>query len=345
MTEILELLQVSHGYNGRFVLRIPHLVVHQGEIVGMAGPNGSGKTTLLKLMSFLEKSQAGEIRFRGQPAEPFSSTVRFRVSLLTQEPYLLKRSVFDNIAYGLKLRGDKNGPALDRKVAAALDLVGLPPSFAGRAWFALSGGEAQRVALAARLALQPDCLLLDEPTAGVDMPSAEKIRQAIVVAQQEWGTTLVISSHNLDWLHGLCDRLLFLYNGALLPGGLHNVLFGPWEDLPGGRTGKRLADGQLIVLLAPPPGGAAGGFFIRPEAITIAAASLGGDGAENRLAGVISGVFLANLPGQVRMQVRCADHLFDVALGQDLLRQEGWLPGQQVTLRFPVSAVTALAAG
>ena len=338
MTDILELRQVSHGYNGSTVLQVPHLAVQQGAIVGLAGPNGSGKTTLLRLMSFLEKCRAGEICFRGQPAEPFSDRVRFRVSFLTQEPYLLKRSVFDNIAYGLKLRGEKNG--LAKKVSAALDLVGLHQSFAGRPWFALSGGEAQRVALAARLALQPDCLLLDEPTAGVDMPSAEKISQAIFMAQREWGTTLVVSSHNRAWLHGICDRLIFLYNGTILPGGLENVLFGPWESLPDGRNGKRLADGQLILLPVPPP--ASGSFFIRPEDIIIRAAGMT-NGPENRLTGVINGIFLATLPGQVRVEVRCADHLFEVTVAEELLRQSGWLPGRQVTLQFPVNAVTAIA--
>lgn len=340
MSKILELRQVSHAYNGPFVLRIPHLEIREGSITGLSGPNGSGKTTLLKLMSFMEKCRSGEICFRGRPAQPFASEVRSRVSLLTQEPYLLKRSVFDNIAYGLRLRGEKNGLAGD--VSGALELVGLPASFAGRQWFELSGGEAQRVALAARLALKPDCLLLDEPTASVDAQSAGKIRQAIMLARREWGTTLVIASHNRYWLHGICDRLLFLHNGLLLDGGLENVLYGPWQDCQDGRSAKRLADDQLIYLPARPmPDGSAA---ISAEEIVFWGSGPAGE-ESNQLQGVIRGIFLENTAGKIRAQVLCGDQLFLVNLADDLLQKNKWLPGQQVTLRFPVTSITLLPPG
>jgi tungstate transport system ATP-binding protein len=340
MANILELSRINHAYTGRFVLSIPHLEIEEGSIVGLSGPNGSGKTTLLKLMSFMEKSRSGQICFRGRPAEPFAGEVRSRVSLLTQEPYLLKRSVFDNIAYGLRLRGEKNGLAGD--VTGALALVGLPASFAGRQWFELSGGEAQRVALAARLVLKPDCLLLDEPTASVDAQSAGKIRQAILLARREWGTTLIMASHNRYWLYGICDRLVFLHNGRLLAGGLENVLYGPWQDCRDGRSAKRLTDGQLIYLPdRPQPEGSAA---ISAEEIVFRDSGPGGEGI-NQLQGVIRGIFLENTAGKVRAQVLCGDQLFLVDLADDLMRKNKWLPGQQVTLRFPVKSITLFPAG
>ena len=223
---------LEHAYaGGPTVLAIDQLSVAAGGILGLVGPNGSGKSTLLKLMAFVEKPTRGEIRFKGRRGEPFTDHVRFQVTLLTQEPYLMKRSVYENVAYGLKLRGDRR--AWRPRVAAALSLVGLAPErFAARKWYQLSGGEAQRVALAARLALQPEALLLDEPTASVDAASAELIKAAVIRARDEWGATLVIASHDWQWLYGICDETLHLFRGRILESGADNLLFGPWEPGP-----------------------------------------------------------------------------------------------------------------
>jgi tungstate transport system ATP-binding protein len=135
------------------------------------------------------------------------------VTMLSQEPYLLKRSVKDNVSYGLKLRG-----ARDRmdKVTEVLHRVGLDPDkFSGRSWHQLSGGEAQRVALAARLVLRPKVLLLDEPTASLDKDSAARIKAASLAARTEWGTSLVVVSHDLPWLESVCDNILVLADGRL----------------------------------------------------------------------------------------------------------------------------------
>ncbi|HSM73591.1 MAG TPA: energy-coupling factor ABC transporter ATP-binding protein, partial [Desulfobacterales bacterium] len=208
-----------HAYGGGPpVLAIEQLSVAAGAILGLVGPNGSGKSTLLKLLAFVEKPTAGEIRFKGRPAAPFSDAVRFQVTLLTQEPYLMRRTVHANVAYGLKLRGRRRD--CRREVAAALSLVGLAPErFADRKWFQLSGGEAQRVSLAARLALRPEALLLDEPTASVDAASAELIKTAVLRARDRWGTTLVIASHDRQWLYEICDHSLHLFRGRILDNG------------------------------------------------------------------------------------------------------------------------------
>lgn len=202
MENILELRKVRYRYNGKEVLAIQNMDIAKGSITGLAGPNGSGKTTLLKLLSCVEKPTEGSVRFFKTSALQEDIPLRQKLCLLPQKNYLLKRSVFENIAYGLRVRGRKD--SLDTVIADALKLVGLDPSFAGRQWHELSGGEAQRVALAARLALKPDCLLLDEPTASVDMESARCIRRAVLQARKEWGTTLVIASHFRSWLNDIC---------------------------------------------------------------------------------------------------------------------------------------------
>ena len=196
--------------------------------------------------------------FDGRPADFDSFRDRRRVSLLLQDPYLLQRKVFDNVAYGLLVRGEKEG--LKERVAKALELVGLEPArFALRSWRELSGGEAQRVALAARLVLKPEVLLLDEPTASVDAASATLIKEAALAAVRNWGATLVIASHDLAWLEEVADETIHFFEGVPVPGGLTNLLLGPWEIDEAGRAGLRLADGQVIGASGKRGQGGAGG--------------------------------------------------------------------------------------
>ncbi|MFZ0726307.1 MAG: ATP-binding cassette domain-containing protein [Desulfobacterales bacterium] len=242
---------VEHRYALEPVLRVETLAISRASIVGLIGPNGSGKSTLLKLLGFIERPSRGEILFKGRPAAPFSSAVRFQVTLLSQEPYLMRRSVFKNIAYGLELRGDRDN--LRSRVAEALAWVGLPEKvFAERQWNELSGGEAQRVALAARLVLRPAVLLLDEPTASVDAVSVEQIKAAAMTARNEWGTTLLIASHDWQWLYEVCDEVLQLFGGRVVGPGRLNIFLGPWQAGPDGHWRKELADKQVVLATAPP---------------------------------------------------------------------------------------------
>jgi tungstate transport system ATP-binding protein len=162
----------------------------------------------------------------------------------------MHRTVFDNVAYGLKIRGDTRD--LKSRVHESLEKVGLvPDDFARRRWTALSGGEAQRVALAARLALKPEVLLMDEPTASVDAHSARLIKNASLTAREEWGTTIVVVTHDWQWLYETCDTVLHLLHGKLFKGGMGCAVYGPWRLAQKGMLQKELEDGQ--VLLAPMP--------------------------------------------------------------------------------------------
>ena len=172
---LYQIQNLQHRYNGHPALDIENFSIQPGTITGIIGPNGSGKSTLLKMLAFIDKPGKGKVLFKGEPAEPFADHVRFQATLLTQEPYLMKRSVFKNISYGLELRRDTRN--LSDRVYDALALVGLSGNdFLHRKWYELSGGEAQRVALAARLILKPEVLLLDEPTASIDAASAQIIK-------------------------------------------------------------------------------------------------------------------------------------------------------------------------
>jgi tungstate transport system ATP-binding protein len=263
---IYRIENLVHRYNSDPALTVDGLDIEPASIMGLVGPNGSGKSTLLKLMAFILRPTQGRILFDGMPAVPFDESVRFQVTLLTQDPYLMKRTVYKNIAYGLKVRGD--GGNWTQSVHDALAMVGLDPyAFARRQWDELSGGEAQRVALAARLVLKPRVLLLDEPTASVDAASSELIRAASLRARREWGTTLAIASHDREWLYDVCDEVIHLFKGKPIGTGRSNMIFGPWIPEENSLYSKLLGDGVRFAVSAPPNPDATA--FIDPAAIRI----------------------------------------------------------------------------
>jgi tungstate transport system ATP-binding protein len=229
MTPLFEVRNLKHVYKGRTVLEEERLDLYPETITGIAGPNGSGKSTLINILGLIIKPSQGTLRFLGDPVGPFSAKARGKIATLPQEPVLLKRRVRDNVAYGLLAGKDTDN--LDKRVYEALEAVGLSPaSFAGRSAGALSGGEVRRVALAARLALKPRFLLLDEPTAHVDDHSCAMVRQAVLKARQQWKTTFLIASHDREWLESISDQTLTAFNGCLYKEERVNILSGPWKQ-------------------------------------------------------------------------------------------------------------------
>lgn len=215
---LYRLENIRAGYGGACALRVESLEIPAGGVIGLYGHNGSGKSTLLRVLGFLLEPQAGRMEFEGREVNAGmrrnGHLLRRRAVLLGQDTCLLKRSVGANVAYGLKLRGL---PAPDEAVFAALERVGLRPEiFARRPWRQLSGGEARRVALAARLILDPKALLLDEPTAGLDRASTGHVQQAVLAASRDHGAAVVISSHDLPWLRDSADVVLTLEDGRII---------------------------------------------------------------------------------------------------------------------------------
>ncbi|MBI5844627.1 MAG: ABC transporter ATP-binding protein [Deltaproteobacteria bacterium] len=213
MNDLYSIENLAASYNGRPVLALESLKVGCGEVVGVTGPNGSGKSTLLRILAFLNAPTTGRVLFDGKRIYPGgkqeAEAARKKAGLLLQEPYLLRRSVYNNVAYGLKIRGEKEGIA--EAVHMALDSVGLDPKkFSRRLWFELSGGEKSRVALAARLVLKPCALLLDEPTASLDIESAKAVKSAVASARSSFNASIIIAGHDHEWMKGLCDRFVEL---------------------------------------------------------------------------------------------------------------------------------------
>lgn len=328
-----ELTHIQHFYGNEKVLDIDRLQIFKGDILGLSGPNGSGKSTLLKIMAFAMKPTQGEVWLNGRLELPLSPRVRSRVTLLTQKPYLLKRTVFDNIAYGLKIRKDTTN--LEPRIKDSLDAVGLSfQAFARRKWHELSGGEAQRVAMAARLILKPEVLLLDEPVASVDRESAALIREAALAARNDWGCTLIIASHDLAWLSECSDTRLSIARGRLFSTGRENIIPLPYDF--SGRPVKRFDNGEVILL--PPVEGAGDkkelSAVIQTDRISIATGKNRENGFDNQIFGQIISLLLEKNTGHIMATLLARDFSLNLSFSPDQAGKLGLMPGKSLVLMF-----------
>ena len=211
-----DLHHVQQSYGERTVLRIPTLRVEPGEILGIVGPSGAGKSTLLRLLAFLEQPAQGAVTLHLDNQELTAETAtidqRRQMAMVFQRPALLRRSVRANVAYGLRVRG---GGDHREQIDAALRQVKLDHLAAADA-HTLSGGEAQRVALARTLVLQPRVLLLDEPTANLDPYNVRLIESLIQQHLAAGNTTIILVTHNIFQAQRLATRVALLLDGELV---------------------------------------------------------------------------------------------------------------------------------
>lgn len=229
MTAAYDLKHLHAAHGNKTVLKIDRLSVQAGRITALIGPNGAGKSTLLSVLAFIHKPAAGELLFFGEsPSHTTLISCRRRVGLVSQNSYLLRGTVLDNVAMGLKLRGIK---AIQRqhKALEALRCVGLE-RLANRRASGLSGGEAQKVALARTLALDPEVLLFDEPFTYLDQNSIETIERLIRSYSRDYGRTVVFTTH--DRLHGMAvaDDVSGLLKGQPTRAPLINLFSGGVVD-------------------------------------------------------------------------------------------------------------------
>ena len=191
---LITLRNVSKSLSGRRVLDINEITVRHGECVVLHGENGSGKSTLLKVLAGLISPDSAIVTINGRNMTWRQAYRQFRknVVYLHQNPYLFDRTVADNVAYGLKMRG-RDRAVIQSQVSAALDWAGLS-ELAQRNARELSGGEKQRVALTRARILTPSLLLLDEPTAAMDRSSRDQTFDLIHDLVND-GISVYIASH------------------------------------------------------------------------------------------------------------------------------------------------------
>jgi cobalt/nickel transport system ATP-binding protein len=214
MPDLIEFRDVDFAYGPeRPVLRGCDFRLTEGERLAIAGSNGSGKTTLLHLIVGLLRPSRGQIEIFGKPrrVEADFHEVRRRVGLLFQDAddQLFCPTVWEDVAFGpLNLGLDRQ--AVREIVARTLDRLGLS-GYENRITYKLSGGEKRLVALAAVLAMQPEVLLLDEPTAGLDDASRHRLLEIL----QSLPQTMIVVSHDREFRESITERTLFLRKGRL----------------------------------------------------------------------------------------------------------------------------------
>lgn len=216
--EILVMEGLLRRHNGKVVLDVPSLSVEEGEVLAVIGPNGSGKSTLLRVVDLLERPSAGEIiywdgsRLSGLGRRERVVLAR-QMALVFQEALLFRRSVRENVAYGLRARGIR-GKEAEGRVEEVLKIMGID-SLADRHAPGLSGGEAQKVALARALAVRPRLLLLDEPFASLDNPTRQALRAEISALLRRLGITSIYVTHDHLEALEMADRLAVLIGGKI----------------------------------------------------------------------------------------------------------------------------------
>ncbi|MDQ7792878.1 MAG: ABC transporter ATP-binding protein [bacterium] len=206
---------VEHRYGAKLAVQIPYLAVPRGGTVTLLGPNGSGKSTLLRIMALLELPGRGQVAFSGElPATPGQRLAQRRsMTMVFQDPLLFAGTVYRNVAYGLRLRGLPAAEVAGR-VERSLAMLGIA-DLKHRPATALSGGEAQKVALARCLAVEPEVLFLDEPTTHLDAPAKQAFLSDLGGLLERLGLTAVFVTHDQSEARSLGGRIAVLEGGYL----------------------------------------------------------------------------------------------------------------------------------
>ncbi|KNF07271.1 putative ABC transporter ATP-binding protein [Gottschalkia purinilytica] len=197
-------------YNEKNILNIDEIKIDSGKITGILGPNGAGKSTLLNIIAGLDDIFTGDIRYDDRK---LNKNIYKNITLVSQKPYLFKRTVYENILYPLKLRGFKERDIKDkvRNILEELEITNIVNKKANL----LSGGESQKVSLARALVFEPRLLLLDEPTSNIDVKSLEMIERKVIQFNKKENSTIVIVTHNLNQAERMCDEIINIENGKV----------------------------------------------------------------------------------------------------------------------------------
>ena len=205
----VRLEQVSKQYGSKQVFANLNEVFESGKITGLVGDNGAGKSTLLRLIAGLDLDYSGQIYYDGKL---LSKPLYQQMTMVFQTPYLLKRSVYDNIAYPLQIR-HCSAAEIRQKTEAMIGRLGIE-KLADQYAHKLSGGESQKVALARALIFEPDLVLLDEPMSGIDAASVRFMEEMIQEYVREYHKTVIMITHNARQAQELCDRIVHLHGAA-----------------------------------------------------------------------------------------------------------------------------------
>ncbi|MBQ3029947.1 MAG: energy-coupling factor transporter ATPase [Agathobacter sp.] len=232
--------KVNHSYSAGTAYHVQalkdiNLKIEDGEFIGIIGHTGSGKSTLIQHMNGLIKATSGGIYFNGQDIydEDFSmKELRSKVGLVFQYPehQLFETTIFDDVCFGPKNLGlDKT--TVELRAYEALKSVNFPDELFYQPPFDLSGGQKRRVAIAGVLAMKPEVLILDEPTAGLDPAGRDEILGMISQMHKELGITIILVSHSMEDVAKYVDRIIVMNQGSVMYDGAPKDVFRQYETL------------------------------------------------------------------------------------------------------------------
>ena len=240
MEPIIEIKNLTHIYSPntpfqQVALDRVDLTIYRGEYLGIIGRTGSGKSTLIQHLNGLIRPTQGQVLFEGQDiwsSKELTHNIRFQVGLVFQYPeyQLFEETVYKDIAFGPINQG-KTGEELDRCVREAARLVGIRDDQLDKSPFELSGGQKRRVALAGVMAMDPQVLVLDEPTAGLDPAGRENLMANIRDYHRNKKRTIILVSHSMDEIARNVDRILVLKSAHVLMSGTPAEVFARAEEL------------------------------------------------------------------------------------------------------------------
>ncbi len=226
---LIEFAHVQKAFGEKVVYRDLNLQVEKGEALTIIGGSGQGKSVMLKMLIGLLSVDSGTIHFDGrridQLPEKEMAGVRRRVQMLFQGAALFdSMTVAENVGYGLREIGWKEGPKLRKKVEESLEYVGLEGR--GGEWpSSLSSGMKKRVGLARAIAIEPDVLLYDEPTTGLDPNNISRICDLIVYMQEQLSVTSIVVTHDMPSAFRVSDRIAMIHEGYIVFSGTpHDVI-------------------------------------------------------------------------------------------------------------------------
>ncbi len=237
---ILEVKNLTHTYgeNSAFVneaVKNVSFSIEKGEIIGIIGHTGSGKSTLVQHLNGLLKATEGTVLFENEDiwANPKEiRKIRSKVGLVFQYPeyQLFEETVFADIAFGPKNMG-LTGDELKNRVTEICELVGVKQEYFEKSPFDLSGGEKRRVAIAGVMAMRPEVIVFDEPTAGLDPAGRENVMKIIRDYRLATGATVIIISHSMEDMAVLADKILVMNKGSLYMFDTVENVFSRMEEL------------------------------------------------------------------------------------------------------------------
>lgn len=236
----IEIRNLSYIYNENTVfekqsLKNINLTINDGEFIGIIGHTGSGKSTLVQHLNGLNKPSSGTILYNGENIHEknFSKKkLRSKVGLVFQYPeyQLFEETVYKDVAFGPENIG-MSGEDTDKNVREALELTGIPERLYNASPFELSGGEKRRVAIAGILAMKPEVLILDEPTAGLDPKGKNAILSLIASLHANDKITVILVSHSMEDVARYVKRLIVMNDGEIFADGKPSEIFARYKEL------------------------------------------------------------------------------------------------------------------